>query len=227
MATFSAARIAVFDIDGTLTDTNPVDEECYLTAIRDELGWEVGPGWDGLDDVTDAQILRALWARERADPFPKSLERSVIRRFLELLEHEAVERPHRFAAVPGARHAFDLVRRLGWSPAIATGAWRESALLKLRAADIPFAGVPLSTSSDEVARAAIIRRLLPGATTQDPKAAVYFGDAVWDVRAAGILGIRFVGVGHGRAAERLRAAGAPIVIRDFDDPDTVAAALGA
>lgn len=115
---------------------------------------------------------------------------------------------------------------LGWSPAIATGAWRESALLKLRVAEIPFAGVPLSTSSDEVARAAIIRRLLPGATTLDPEATVYFGDAAWDVRAAGTLGIRFVGVGHGLAAERLRAAGATVLIRDFDDPDAVAAALG-
>ena len=220
------ARAAIFDIDGTLTDTNPVDEECYVAAVRDELGCDIGPGWDGIDDVTDAQILRALWARDRAGPLPADLERRVIRRFIELLEREAVLRPQRFLAIPGARNAFELVRSLGWSPAIATGAWRESALMKLRAAGIPFDGVPLSTSSDEVARADIIRRLLPDLSLLDRTAIVYFGDAVWDVRAANALGIQFVGVGRGREAELLRDAGAAIVISDFDDGDLVAEALG-
>lgn len=28
-------RLAVFDIDGTLTDTNAVDDACYLRAVAD------------------------------------------------------------------------------------------------------------------------------------------------------------------------------------------------
>jgi phosphoglycolate phosphatase-like HAD superfamily hydrolase len=220
-------RIAIFDIDGTLTDTNLVDEECYLAAVRQELGCDVGPDWGGIQDVTDAQILRALWARERAVPFPEVVERSVVSRFVRLLEREVVDRPQRFRAVPGARQVFGLARRLGWSPAIATGAWRESALLKLRTAAIPFDGVPLSTSSEHVARADIIARLLMSAPGPAPKAVVYFGDALWDVRAAEVLGIRFVGVGRGPAAELLRAAGADLVIGDFRDSDALAEALSA
>jgi len=30
--------LVIFDIDGTLTDTNAVDDECYCRAVADVLG---------------------------------------------------------------------------------------------------------------------------------------------------------------------------------------------
>jgi phosphoglycolate phosphatase-like HAD superfamily hydrolase len=45
---------------------------------------------------------------------------------------------------------------------------------------------------------------------------VSVGDAPWDVRTAYNLGLRFVGVGSGEKGERLRAAGALVVLDHLD-----------
>jgi phosphoglycolate phosphatase-like HAD superfamily hydrolase len=48
---------------------------------------------------------------------------------------------------------------------------------------------------------------------------------VWDVHAAQTLGIPFVGVGQGARAQRLRAAGASVVVADFTHIEATVAAL--
>jgi phosphoglycolate phosphatase-like HAD superfamily hydrolase len=207
----------IFDIDGTLTDTNRVDEECYVAAVLSELGCEVGPNWDGVEDVTDAQILRALWAKSHGGPLPDRVERRFIARFLQLLEHEAARSPARFPAMPGATDIFSGVRGLSCSPALATGAWRESALLKLRAAAIPSEGVPLATSSDHVSRVDIIRHVLSRPDGSALNDVVYFGDGVWDLWAANQLGVRFIGIASGEGAARLRERGTQTILSDFSD----------
>jgi phosphoglycolate phosphatase-like HAD superfamily hydrolase len=53
---------------------------------------------------------------------------------------------------------------------------------------------------------------------------VYVGDAVWDVKAARNLGYRFVGIGSGANAERLRREGARRVLADYLDRGTFFAA---
>ncbi len=217
-------RTAVFDIDGTLTDTNAVDHECYVSAVLDVAGLRVGDEWGGVDDVTDSNILRALWVRERSGPLPPSVERDVIARFVELLEREADERPDRFRPIGGATDVFARVTELGWRPAMATGGWRPSARLKLARAGIPFESVPLASASEHALRADIIRHALGAPVGESPEA-VYFGDRPWDLRAAHALGMPFIGVGGGEAATRLREAGAPVVLPDLADADALAETL--
>jgi len=216
---------AVFDIDGTLTDTNAVDHECYVAAVLEVLGLKVGDDWGGVDDVTDSNILRALWARDRSESLPASVERDVIVRFVDLLEREALERPERFRPVRGATEVFDRLADLGWRSAMATGGWRPSAELKLGKAAIPFESVPLASASEHVLRADIIRCALEGTNADQRREAVYFGDRPWDLRAARALGLSFIGIGIGEAAARLREAGASVVLPDLGDRDLLAEAL--
>jgi phosphoglycolate phosphatase-like HAD superfamily hydrolase len=41
------------------------------------------------------------------------------------------------------------------------------------------------------------------------------GDGVWDVRAARELGWRFIGIAAGEQAERLREAGAGLIVPNY------------
>jgi phosphoglycolate phosphatase-like HAD superfamily hydrolase len=43
----------------------------------------------------------------------------------------------------------------------------------------------------------------------------YVGDGVWDVRAARELGWRFIGIAAGEQAERLREAGAGLIVPNY------------
>ncbi len=104
---------------------------------------------------------------------------------------------------------------------MATGAWRPSALVKLRGAGIHAAAFPLATSSERVGRQDIIRRAMQPFADARARARVYFGDGLWDARAALALGFTFVGIAKGQRARRLMEAGAYVVLPDFADLDAV------
>ena len=209
--------IAVFDIDGTLTDTMGVDIECYIAAVREVVGIEIPKQWEAYDEITDAAVLEtACRLRDFPRPTP-DLQRRTALRLAGMLREALASTPHRFQPIPGARDVFDLVRRAGWRVAMATGAWRPSAMVKLDGAEIPSEGVPLATCSEETARRDIILRAVAQVDGTPSSEVVYVGDGTWDGRAAASLGYGFIGIGRGDRAEALRSAGAGAVFEDLSD----------
>lgn len=210
--------VAVFDIDGTLTDTFDVDIECYEEAVRVELDLEIPSDWPSFDEVTDAAILATACER-LGRPIPDRVtQERVARRVADLLESVLSRAPERFNAVPGAADIFRVLTDAGWKVAMATGAWRPSALVKLRGAGIPYEGVSLASASDHAARADIIRHAVRGLASGDSGPFVYIGDGVWDGRASLRLGYSFIGVASGARGDQLAAVGAAAVVQDFSDP---------
>lgn len=209
--------VAVFDIDGTLTDTYEVDVECYEAAVLAELGLEIPSDWPTFDEVTDAAIL-ATACHRLGRPIPdQEVQSRIAHRVAELLEAAYAEGPDRFRAIPGAVGIFQTLTEAGWTVAMATGAWRPSALVKLRAAGVPFEGTPLASSSDHPSRAGIIRHAVNSLPSGCEGPFVYIGDGVWDGRASLSLGYAFVGVASGSKAEQLKDVGASAVVPDFSD----------
>lgn len=214
-------KLVVFDIDGTLTRTDEVDEVCYVRAFEEELGWAgISTDWAAYPSCTDEAIALEVFARHgNRLPRDGEIER-VRRRFLSLLEAALAEGPDLFTEIPGAGEA---LRRLrsdpGFRVALATGAWEASARLKLRAAGLEVEGIPLATSDDHPSREEIVRRAIARAEAGSGpfESIVSVGDGVWDLRTARALGVGFVGIGSGERAERLRREGAERVIEDFQD----------
>ena len=105
--------------------------------------------------------------------------------------------------------------------AVATGSWREAALIKQRAVGFELDGLPLATCDDSVRREGIVQSAIEKATEQydlpNPLKVTSVGDGVWDVQTAARLGLPFIGIGSGQQATRLREAGAEHVIEDFTD----------
>ena len=96
-------QLAIFDVDGTLTDTTGVDDECYREAMADVLG--VRPDevdWSGAAHVTDAGIIQWLWSAHRDGmPTPDDLARArstFLRRLAVAVERD----PARFRSIGGA-----------------------------------------------------------------------------------------------------------------------------
>jgi hypothetical protein len=104
--------------------------------------------------------------------------------------------------------------------AFATGGWRESAQIKLSAADIPFEGLPFATSSEAVSRVGIMQLAeQQAAVGREFSRRTYFGDTPWDRSASSELGYEFVAVGDG--VEH------PVRFSDLRDHEAILAALGA
>lgn len=216
-------KLAIFDIDGTLTDTNGVDDECFVQALADSHGVTgISTDWSAYPHTTDSCItLHVFQERLGRPPAPDELVR-LRQCFVNLLGERRRSDASLFAEIPGASAALN---RLGqeseWALAIATGSWRESAMLKLSAAGIEVGEVPVASADDGLSREEILRaaaaRALARYRQSSFEKVVSVGDGLWDVCAAASLGLRFLGVGGGESEVTLRRAGATHVIEDFAD----------
>ena len=218
--------LIILDIDGTLTDTEHVDEHSIVGALEDVLGVsDLSTDWSTYRTSTDGGIVAEVVERVRGT-VRQDLVDDVTRRFYLMLEDHYTASPDLFAPMPGARDVLATLRDMGYCVAIATGCWRESALFKLRVACIEHVGVPLATADDSHDRHAILQRAIDLAKQwndiQDFRNIWYVGDGVWDARAAAALGLGFIGIAAGQKADRLRAEGATIIV---DTPADVPAIL--
>ncbi|MSQ47002.1 MAG: HAD family hydrolase [Deltaproteobacteria bacterium] len=218
-------NLAIFDIDGTLTQTTHVDDTCFVQSFIDELGiHDLDTDWSRYPTVCDSGITQHIF-RTHFDRMPSATERVRLQhRFVSLLEQAYEREPHLFVEVPGAGAAIhELRQHPDWAVAIATGGWQASALFKLGKARIAVEGIPAAFADHGVTREVIVAAALVMArhTYQQHQFAriVCIGDGVWDVRTARQLNLEFIGVASGERETVLRAEGARAIIRDFSDFD--------
>jgi phosphoglycolate phosphatase-like HAD superfamily hydrolase len=214
-------RLVIFDVDGTLTRSTTVDTLCYARALAQELAVEIDTNWLGYRHTTDAGILGEVLERHGIAETPDLVE-AIRRRFLRLLSEAITSDPECCREVPGARTIVELLRRThDVRLAIATGAWADSAHLKLRRAGIDVERLPFASSDDSPSREEILR--IARGRTGVTGSVTYVGDAPWDVSAARSLGFRFIGIACDGDGSRLISAGASTVVTDFTDTDAFVA----
>ncbi|MBI1763485.1 MAG: haloacid dehalogenase-like hydrolase [Acidobacteria bacterium] len=215
-------QLAIFDIDGTLTHSNEIDNRCFIQAFADEFGIVTNfAAWQDCPHITDSGLTHFILSRHFGrEPLPAEFAR-IEQRFMRLLTEAVSGEPDALPPLPGASAALErLQREASWAVAIATGCWAASAQFKLRHAQINCVGIPTATADVHHAREAILSDALLQAesfyqTVFDR--VVYLGDALWDVRTTRNLNWPFIGVGAARRAEVLRNAGASHIISDFTD----------
>lgn len=216
-------KLAILDIDGTLTNTSRVDELCFRRAFAEAHGvMEIGASRTNCPHISDSgishQVFLDHFGREPIDDELLPLKG----RFFDLLhEHHALDAAF-FAEVPGAREMVtQLEQKDDWVITIATGCWRGSAKVKLAAAGIEVDRFPGGFAEDARSREGIVRTAIDRARQhygQDRFAKVVsVGDGLWDVKTAINLGLDFVGIGSGGRAQVLSEAGARHVVGDYRD----------
>ena len=215
-------RLAIFDIDGTLTDTEAVDASCFASAVQIEFGiGHIDTDWSGYAHVSDAAVLSELVEAHRGRPPEPAEVAAFIAQFVRRLERSYRADPAAFAPVAGASPLLAHLREdPAWSVAIATGGWGESARLKLALGGFTdLDDVPFASSDDGRARGDIVGMAIDRAHRRDGgrkyERLVLIGDAVWDVDTAVRLGLPFLGVATDERAVALRERGASAVVAGF------------
>ena len=208
--------LLVFDLDGTLTDTNAVDGGCYLAAVDAAYG-PIRHRERASDyrHVTDEGILaetlrdnELIWR----DATVAALKEDFVARMAAVFDAAP---PEPLAGVSSFL-AWLRSKEVPWC--VATGAWFASARLKLDraglalddAAVIACDGVPAKRDILSAALAVAMDRHGPGVADRPP---IYLGDRPYDLRAARELRWDFIGVGD-RVREAAEADGR-MWIRDF------------
>ncbi|MDX3245049.1 MULTISPECIES: HAD family hydrolase [unclassified Streptomyces] len=212
-------RAAVFDVDGTLVDTNHLHVTTWWEAFRQAghrvpmhaVHRAVGLGSDDL--------IAHLLGDERDQDEDSELSAA----------HKALYGQY-FDRLPPLPDAGPLLRRLrddGWTVVLATSASGGELSALRRAIDADDA-IAATASADDVAEGKPapepVRHALELAGAP-AESAVFVGDTVWDMRAGRRAGVRCVGVLSGGIPRAdLLDAGAEAV---YDDPADLLASLSA
>jgi len=185
---------AVFDIDGTLLQSAGEDDDMYKDAVRSMYpDVYIRPELSDYDLVSDTGILSQIFTDNSIREDSNSVS-SIKSTFIELLtQHIAAHGP--FVEIPGAKNMLSrLMRSSNHVVAIATGGWRESALLKLDTSGFSELGCPVATSDDAPDRKDIMKIAL-APLGKSFSSITYYGDGTWDRDATEALGWNFVPVG--------------------------------
>ena len=216
--------LLLFDIDGTLLQSNGVGRRAVESSLEARLGHPVDTSSVPFSGKTDPQIFREiLTSREIVPDAPEDLEEAVreacdayMARMHELWDEAQVD------ALPGA---VDLVRQLHESGAalgLLTGNLEPMAALKVEriglGPEFPFGAYGSdSEHRNELPLVALKRARALGAVDLQPEMLVLIGDTPLDIKAAQSVGAKSVGVATGRfSAEELREAGATVVLETLE-----------
>lgn len=210
-------QLVIFDIDGTLTNTGQIDEDCFVRAFALEFGIsDINTNSAEYTYTTDSGITQQIFKQKLGRvPSDEELVR-IQKRFVSLLQEAFIDNQDLFREIPGSADILaELQLDSDWCVAIATGGWRESARLKLQKAKLQIENIPLASANDGLSREEIIKTAITKAKklyqVESFHKVVSVGDGVWDVKAAYHLNIGFIGIGD----HKLKNVGAKNVIKDF------------
>ncbi len=207
-------RAIIFDIDGTLVDSNGAHVEAWHAAFaahghdipRERIRVEIGKGGD--------KLVPSVLGEDAEEREGESLRERQSDEFLAIAKRE------RLAAFPRAREIFDTLTERGVRTALATSSSREhlEALGRSAGLDLTALGETL-VNADDIEETKPAPDLVEAAVRKlglEPGECALIGDTPYDAEASMRAGVPCIGVtSGGNDADVLRRAGAASVWRDI------------
>jgi pyrophosphatase PpaX len=199
-----ASRTIVFDLDGTLIDSEGLILESFRHTMRQHLG-EAPP-----DEVWRATIGRPLASQVRDFASCEAEAEAMIRTYT---EHNLANHDRLIRSFDGIREALLALRGMGRTLAIATSKRRVATRMGLAACGLPEDWFAAIVTADDVTRfkpdAQPVERALEGAGEPDPARAVYVGDSIHDMRSGRAAGVATAAVLWGPNDRKVLSAESP------------------
>jgi HAD superfamily hydrolase (TIGR01549 family) len=203
----------IFDIDGTLVDTNPSHVQAWRRAFE-RLGYDIPPERIRVEIGKGGDLLVPAILGEKAERRDgEALRKAQKEEFLKIAGRV------RFGVFPSVRELFKALDERGIQTALATSSDQKHLEATMRSAGIDLISLAdvLATRDDAEASKPAPDLLLVALERLDlsPAACAVVGDTVYDGQASRAAGIAFLGLLSGCSTEsELLEAGACGVWRD-------------
>ncbi|WP_298513350.1 HAD family hydrolase [uncultured Kordia sp.] len=211
-------NLLVFDIDGTLLDSENVHQTGFINALH-AVGVEfVNTDWENYTHLTDSFIAKENYETDVNRGFSNQLLQKFEAAFLDEIKDCQV------TEIAGANSFLQyIIKETNYAVCFATGSMLLPAKLKLERAGIEYDQALLEASNNYFTREEIVNAAIAKAKTYfkvtNFKRIISLGDGIWDVKTANNLGIEFVGIGsHNK--EKLQQLGAKHHFVNFTVFDT-------
>ena len=206
-------NLLVFDIDGTLLDSENVHQTGFVNALH-AIGVEfVNTNWESYTHLTDSFIAKENYESDVNRGFSKQMLLQFEAEFMKLI-HDC-----KVTQIAGANAFLQrIIKDTNYAVCFATGSMLLPAKLKLDRAGIVFDQALLEASNNYFTREEIVNSAIAKAknyfNAPSFERIISLGDGIWDVKTAQNLDIEFIGIGaHNQ--EKLKAVGAEIHFANF------------
>jgi phosphoglycolate phosphatase-like HAD superfamily hydrolase len=210
-------NLLVFDIDGTLLDSENVHQTGFVNALH-AFGVEfVNTDWESYTHLTDSFIAKENYESDVNRGFSKEMLLQFEAEFVKLI-HDC-----KVTQIAGA-NAFlkKILQETNYAICFATGSMLQPAILKLDRAEIEYNKTLLEASNMYYTREEIVNSAIAKAKTHfnvnQFKRIISLGDGIWDVKTAQNLGLEFIGIGKDNS-DKLASKGAKhhfVNFKEFD-----------
>ena len=207
-------RAIIFDIDGTLVDSNEAHVEAWHLAFvahghdvpHERIRVEIGKGGD--------KLVPSILGDEAEEREGESLRDRQSKEFLSIAKRK------RLKAFPRAREIFEALKARGVRTALATSSSREHLEALGRSADLDLTSLGETlVNADDIEETKPAPDLVEAAVRKlglQPHECVMIGDTPYDAEASSRAGVPCIGVtSGGNAAQVLFEAGATSVWQDI------------
>jgi phosphoglycolate phosphatase-like HAD superfamily hydrolase len=206
-------NLLVFDIDGTLLDSENVHQTGFVNALHAIGVDHVNTDWESYEHLTDSFIAKVNYERAKNRAFSNELLLEFEAEFLKEIQAAQV------IEIAGANTFLqEIIKETNYAVCFATGSMFLPAKLKLNRAGIAYDQSLLEASNAYFTREEIVKSAIAKAKTyfnvSKFQRIISLGDGIWDVKTAQNLGIEFIGIGSNNT-EKLKMIGAKHHFTDF------------
>lgn len=222
--TLKKMTLAVFDIDGTLTNTNAIDDTCFINSIKECWNCDLGyVDWNSYSNVTDTGLAKDTYQSFFNIEISEAEINKLQKLFFDKIVSSAKENPTAFLEVKGANDFVKELEKRNIKIAIATGGWSVTAQFKLMKIGLKLESFPFSTSDDHYSRREIVRKAILNAEELYQVSfnkIIYIGDGVWDYKTSCELGLGFIGIDYLKTG-KLKRFGVDTIFDDYSDKEQI------
>ena len=208
-------KLAIFDIDGTLTDSVKIHQSAFVKALNNFGLSNFDTHWSSYKHHTDSYIFKTIFEAQLKKP----IIHTDIERFedllYELISEAIIQDP--LKEIEGAKTFLSaLTQNSDYDIVFATGSLFKPAKLKLEQVGISLPDTLIISANQIFSRDELVLKAIETATVfyaHTYEQIISFGDGLWDYETSKNITIDFIGINN----EKLKEFNVPLFYVNFTD----------